>query len=130
MFLAQSVIMAKIISLIFERVDGLVFDPPTGSATTHTFPNNICHDLKVCHSTETFADDKPFIPVLNLPIFQKVDLQFLLTCLVEEKGVDRSKTMGFLLVIRIGQDEFRYFATQGGFNDQIEQIGMVAWLGQ
>ena len=76
MFFAQSVIMIKVISLILERIDGLVFNPPSSPAAAHDLLGILLGDFYVRYPTESLADSWLVLPFLVKDyffIFKKVD---------------------------------------------------------
>ncbi len=72
--LAQAVIMAEVIALIFERVESLVLDSPSGAAAPHDLHDIVGGDLKVGHPTEAIEDDHFLAFGHNLPVLEEVDL--------------------------------------------------------
>ena len=56
MFLAQPVIMTKVIPLILERIEGLIFNPPSSPAAAHDLPGILLGDFYVRYPTESLAD--------------------------------------------------------------------------
>ena len=74
MFFAQAVIVAEIVALILERVEGFVLYPPAGSAAAHELIDILLGDFDVRHPTKALQDFWLFaLPVLNLPVLKKVD---------------------------------------------------------
>lgn len=80
MLFPQAVVMLEVVALVLQGVEGLVLDPPAGTAATHDFVSVLLGNHKICHPTEML-----FLVAIgiSLPVFEEVDTQFILAAFVE-----------------------------------------------
>ena len=129
-FLAQAVVVAEVVALVLEGVEGLVLDPPAGTTTPHDFHGVVRSDRQVGDPTEAVADLHLLAPGLHLPMFEEVDAQLVLADLVEGHGVEEAKTVRPARLFLVGQDQFGHFAPLGRGIDQAEHVGVIPGLGR
>ena len=71
---AKTIVVAKVVALVLQGIEGFVFDPPPGAAGSHdihcVFPGN----LQVCNPAEP-VDNFPIL--VNLPVLQEIDQEIL-----------------------------------------------------
>ena len=130
MLLAQAVVVAEVIALVLEGVEGLVLDPPAGTATPHDLHGIVRGDLNVGYPTEAVEDHHILAPGFHLPVLEEVDLQLVLTGLVEGHGVDEAKTVRLVCLCAVGQEQFDHFSPFGRCVDLAEHVGMISGLGR
>lgn len=99
--LAQAAVMAEIVSLIFQGVEGFVFDAPTGTTSAHNLVCIFACDREIGNLTEI-----EFLSFgINLPIFKYID-QKIRVRFIESKPVDQAKGVGhswFFCLIGLGE---------------------------
>ena len=122
--LAEPVIMAEVVALILEGIEGLVFDLPAGPAGTHdgngVFPGN----GQIGHPTEP----GDLVTLADLPVFQKIDQQ-VRAGLIEGNLVEKAEIMNFFRFIRVRVFELRHFVLFLRQIDLLEEILVVTGLG-
>jgi len=125
--LAQAIVVAEVIALIVERVEGLIFNPPVGTATTHDFYDIVRGDLKIAYPAESVADKRLF--VLGIPpSAQGFDRSSPSPGFVERHGVNEAKTMRLVGLIAVGENQFRHFSPLSRCIDLHEHVGMISGL--
>ena len=71
---AQAVIVAEVVTLVLQGIEGLVLYPPPGAATTHDVVDVSRGQFKIRHPAETLLA----AIVAHLPVLEDVDLDLTL----------------------------------------------------
>ena len=110
MLLAQSVIMLQVVSLVFQGVEGFVFDLPPGTAGSHDLPGVFRGDGQIGDPTE------PGHPIIfvDLPVFKEVD-QEILAGPIERRLVDKAEKMQLVRIVGIHLLQLGDLAMGNGF---------------
>ena len=123
MLFPQTVIVTEIVALIFEGVEGFIFDFPTGSPPSH---NRIECPFGQRQIGTRSATEMAYLVPLDFPVFQKVD-QHLLMTLIQGHLIDEPvavKNLTVLVFISYGLARF------AGSIYIIEQKGVIALFDQ
>src|SRR5215471_4069074 len=121
MLLAMAVVVLKVIALIFQRVERLMFDLPPRSAPAHEGIHVACTYPYVCHPTEVLH-----LLIAHFPVLDEIDSDVRLRG-IEWYVVDKAKAMhepSSAIVPLIQGDTARLF----GPLYQLEQIGMITFF--
>jgi hypothetical protein len=130
MFLAQAVVVTEVVALILEGVEGLVFNPPAGSTTTHDLHDVVRGDLKIGDPTEAIEDDHLLTVGLDLPVLKEVDPQRILTGLVEGDRIDETKAVPSVHLLTVRQHQVRDLSPLGRLVDLAEHKSVITGLGR
>jgi hypothetical protein len=87
MLLAMPVVVLKIIALVFQRIQGLVFDLPPGTSPLHEPLHVALAHAYVCHPTEVLD-----LGLASLPVLDEMDLHVRIR-LIERHVIDKAKAM-------------------------------------
>ena len=129
MLLAQAIIVAQIVALVLQRVEHLVFNPPPGSAAPHDLNDVGRGERDVGHPREPHADCLHPIFLDHLPVFEKVDLE-ILVALVQGHGVDETKAVVLVRILRVDHDVVGHLAALIRLVDPPEQKGVIPGFGR
>ena len=129
-FLAQAVVVAEVVALVLEGIEGLVLDPPAGTTAPHDFHGVVRGDCQVGDPTEAVADNHLLAPGLHLPMFEEVDPQLVLAGFVEGHGVEEAKTVRPVRHFPVGQNQIGHVSPLSRCVDVVEHVGMVPGLGR
>src|SRR5215831_7636893 len=121
MLLAMAVVVLKVIALIFQRIERLIFNFPSRPATAHEGINIACMYSQVRHPAEVLH-----LRIAYFPILEEIDPNVRLRS-IEWHVIDKAKAMHetcrTLMPLIIGDA-----ASLFGRLDLLEQIGMVAFF--
>src|SRR5262249_5594389 len=118
MLLAMAVVVLKVIALVFQRIEGLVFDFPPGASPSHERIHVALTHTEVSDPTEVLALVLPYLPVLD-----KID-PHLRVRRIEGDVIEKAKPMyqpgGAVVALMIGDPSGMLRGL-----DLLEQIGMI-----
>ena len=84
LLLAMAEVVLDMIALVFERIEGLVFDFPAGAATLHQLAHIVFTDRDVAHPTVVIGD---FL-THRQPILKEIELIGIAAAAIERHLVD------------------------------------------
>src|SRR5262252_10112387 len=87
MLLAMAVVVFKVIALVFQRVEGCVFDFPPGATTSHEVK-----DIPFGHPQVGDPAEVLDLVLAELPVLDKID-SYLRVRRIERDIVDKTKAM-------------------------------------
>ena len=117
--LAVTIVMFQMIALIFEGIEGLIFDFPAGASPAHQFADIEFGHGEVGDLTEVLGFVRG-----DLPIFDEIDPQVLMGC-VQGHLIDETKAVeGVFDLLFIDRGLTRLMRRL----DIIKQKGMVAFF--
>src|SRR6516225_11901388 len=118
MLLTMPVVMLKVVALIFQRIERLIFDLPPRSTTAHELIDVTRAYPQVCHPTKVLL-----LVLANLPILDEIDPYVRSRC-IERHVVHKAKLMhnpsGAVVPLIIGNAPSFF-----GRLHLVEQIGMI-----
>src|SRR5436190_24163651 len=121
MLLTMPVVVLKVVALIFQRIERLIFYLPPRSATAHEFVDSALAYPEVRHPTEVLH-----LILAHLPVLDEID-PHVRSRAIEWEVVDKAKPMhqpgGAVMPLIIG-DAPRCF----GRLSLLEQTGMIPFF--
>src|SRR6266699_5423155 len=118
MLFAMTVVVLKVVALIFQGIERLIFNLPARPTTPHELIDVTLADPQVCHPTKVLD-----LVLANLPILDEIDPYVRSRC-IERHVVHKAKPMhnpgGAVVPLIIG-DAPSFF----GRLHLLEQIGMI-----
>ena len=113
MLFTMAKVMVKVIALILQGIEGLIFDFPARPAAAHQVKGIILGDCKIANPGEMLV----FVS-FDFPVFQKVDPHIWVR-LVEGRIIEKAKAMREAIYALLQKDPI-------GFVDRMERMGMLA----
>jgi len=109
MLFAQAKVMFEVVPLIFQGVEHLVFDSPTGPTGTHNLVHVVDGEGKIGNPTES-----GFFPLaVELPVLKDIDQKTPIG-FIERDPIDEAEGMGDPRLALDGLGKFSRFTVLGG----------------
>src|SRR5207253_5583945 len=87
MLLAMPVVVLKVVALVFQRIEGLVFNLPPGATSPHEVKDIPFVYPQVCDPTEVLD-----LVLAHLPVLDKIDPHTRI-CRIERHVIDKAEAM-------------------------------------
>jgi hypothetical protein len=120
--LSEAVVVLEVVALVFQGVEGLIFDLPPGAARPHDATNIGLGDGNVGDPGEPDL----FI-ASHLPVFEEVDPDVLVGC-IDGDSVHPVKVVKSIAVMRILEDEIITCPPLASLIELSEEMNVVALL--